>query len=573
MIFDSDLNKLAGHILCSILENNYDCKHADVVVDEDGVYVDVLFNNSSISTKDFDKLQKLITKTTTGAYKIEYKEYQEKKDLFEEFDNNFIKHKIQNSNTTSTIAFGKYKSISEKLPFESTNVLKYFKLMSVGGSYWLGNENNEQLTRIRLIAFSTKDDLDKYIDEYNERIERDHRTIGKNLDLFTFNQTVGSGLPIWLPNGTIIRKEIRNFLSDLEFKYGFNSVCSPVLASTELYKISGHWSHYRENMFKEIEVDNDNLVLRPMTCPHHILIYKRKPYSYKQLPIRLCEESMLHRYESSGGLTGFERVREMTLEDTHIFCTPEQIAQEVKNCYNIIKDAHKGLNSSIYQVDLSLHDPNDKEKFHNDEKMWKNAEDALRKVLKSCKINYVEKVGEAAFYGPKIDFQVKTTLGRIITMSTIQLDFLLPEKFDITYKDSNGEEQRAVMIHLGIIGTYERLLSIILEQTKGILPLWLSPIQVSIIPVNNDVHAKYANLIYDSLRKEKIRVNLDDRDERMSRKIRDAQTSKIPFQVIIGDDEINSKKISIREYGSEDSKILDIKEFIKLIHKKIKDKK
>ncbi len=570
MEINKSLNILAGHILCAALKQNYECSTSMPQVDEDGFYVDVNFFKDSISTKDFDKLQKLVTKISTGANKVEF-EALSKKDLTQIFsDNKYIRYFLDNDANLDLIKFAKYTSVSPKFDFNNTNVVKQFKIMAVGGSYWLGDEKNEQLTRIRGVAFSTKEELEQYIAEYNDRIERDHRTIGKNLELFTFNNTVGAGLPIWLPNGSIIRKEIRNFLGDL---YGFEAVYSPVLASTELYKTSGHWFHYRENMFKEINVDNDDLVLRPMTCPHHILIYKRKPWSYRQLPVRLCEESMLHRYESSGGLTGFERVREMTLEDTHIFCTPEQIEQEIKNCYNIIKEAHEGLGSEIFQVDLSLHDPQDKEKFHEDPEMWKAAEDGLRKALKNSGIKYVEKIGEAAFYGPKIDFQVKTTLGRIITMSTIQLDFLLPERFDITYKDANNEEQRAVMIHLGIIGTYERLLSIILEQTKGVLPLWLSPVQAIIIPVNNDLHNQYAQELAQKLRATKIRVQVDNREERLSKKIREAQISKIPYQIIVGDDEVKAKDVSYREYGSEDSTKISQNAFIKMIQDKINSKK
>ncbi len=573
MEINKSLNLLAGHVLCAALKQNYECSASIPQVDEDGFYVDINFFNDSISTKDFEKIQKMVAKLTTGANKVEFVKMS-KTELTQTFsDNKYIRYYVDSESGLEQIKFAKYMSVCSKLDFDNTNTIKQFKIMAVGGSYWLGDEKNEQLTRIRGVAFSTKEELEQYITEYNDRIERDHRTIGKNLELFTFNNTVGAGLPIWLPNGTVIRKEIRNFLGDLEFKYGFESVCSPVLASTELYKTSGHWFHYRENMFKEINVDNDDLVLRPMTCPHHILIYKRKPWSYRQLPVRLCEESMLHRYESSGGLTGFERVREMTLEDTHIFCTPEQIEQEIKNCYDIIKEAHEGLGSSIFQVDLSLHDPEDKEKFHDDPEMWKAAEDGLRKALKNSGIKYVEKIGEAAFYGPKIDFQVKTTLGRIITMSTIQLDFLLPEKFDITYKDANNEEQRAVMIHLGIIGTYERLLSIILEQTKGVLPLWLAPFQVVIIPVNNDLHDSYAQDLAKKLRTLKIRVQVDNREERMSKKIREAQMSKIPYQVIVGDDEVKAKDVSFRKYGSEDSTKVSLKDFEKMILEQISSKK
>lgn len=573
MIIDKKINLLLGYILACVMQENYNSIPSVPVVDDDGVYLDIYARENNISTKDFDKISKFINKIITGANKIECLA-QDSKTLSKLFNNDkyiseFLDPKIQQY----LIKFAKYQSLSNELiEFTSTNVIKAFKILSLGGSYWKGDEKNEQLTRIRLVGFENKSDLETYLKEYEERLERDHRTIGKNADLFTFNNLAGQGLPFWLPNGAIIRKQIRNFLGELEFKYGFESVYSPILGSIDLYKTSGHWDHYRENMFTEIKVDNEELVLRPMTCPHHILIYKRKPYSYKQLPIRLSEESMLHRYESSGGLTGFERVREMTLEDSHIFCTSEQIADEVKNCYNIITEAIKGFNLHLHQVDLSLHDPKDTEKFHQDDNLWSLAENGLRKVLKDCNIEYVEKVGEAAFYGPKIDFQVKTVLGRIITMSTIQLDFLLPEKFDITYKNKNLEETRAVMIHLGIVGTYERLLSIILEQTKGILPLWMTPIQVISFAINNDLHLEYVKTINSQLRASNIRANIDERDDRIAKKIREAQIAKIPYQIIIGDDELKNQNISYREYGSEDTHTVKLDAFIKMLKEKI-DKK
>ncbi|MGL4948561.1 MAG: threonine--tRNA ligase [Mycoplasma sp.] len=570
MELNNKLNILAGHILASVLEKDYNAKLASVDADE-GFLIDIYLDQQTISTNDFLKLEKLMNKVISGANPIEC-------NLFDaanaNFENKYYEHAIQNSEVQLyDVKFAKYHSIDKhQLDFKSTNVAKFVKLLSVGGSYWLGNANNEQLIRIRGVACDNKEQFDSYIKYYNDRLERDHRTIGKNLDLFTFNNLGGQGMPFWLPNGSVIRKEVRNFLSELEFKYGFDSVSTPVLGSVELYKQSGHWDHYQENMFPIINIENEELVLRPMTCPHHILIYKNKPKSYKQLPLRLCEESILHRYESSGGLTGFERVREMTLEDVHIFCTPEQLEFEILNCYNIIKDAHKGLGNQIFQIDLSLHDPMDKEKFHEDDGMWKMAEDSLRNMLVKHNIPFVEKVGEAAFYGPKIDFQVKTVLNRIITISTIQLDFLLPEKFDLTYKSSEGDQKRTIMVHLGIIGTYERLLSIMLEQTKGALPLWLSPMQALIIPVNYDIHGAYCEELKSKLRHNMIRCEIDNRDERMSKKIRDAQIGKIPYQIIIGDEELKNNNVAFRKYGFEDSNTLSIEEFTANLLKDIKEK-
>lgn len=577
MIIEKKINILCSIIIESIFNKNYtNFITSHHLVNDELFSIDFLVDEK-ISINDFSKIEKLINKVTTGALEIKEENinYLEALKLFK--DNKYISQIIKTNEGIeffNLITLNGYKTITlEKLDFNKTNIIKQFKLLSIGGFYWLNDSKNEQLIRLSGVSFSNTKDLELYMIEYQERIDRDHRKIGKDLDLFTFDLLSGQGFPIWLSNGSLIRKEIRNFLYELEFKYDFSPVYTPILGNVDLYKKSGHWDHYQENMFPIIDIETEKLVLRPMTCPHHILIFKKKLYSYKQLPIRLCEESMLHRYESTGGLTGLERVREMVLEDTHIFCSPNQIEEEVLNCYNIINEAHKGLNSEIYQIDLSLHDPKDKEKFHQDEEMWKSSEDSLREMLNKHKIKFVEKIGEAAFYGPKIDFQVKTALNRIITMSTIQLDFLLPEKFELEYKDKDGNNKRPIMIHLGIIGTYERLLSIILEQTKGILPLWLSPIQVMIIPVNNEIHSDFARLVYSQLKKSMIRVKLDDRDERMSKKIREAQISKILYQVIIGDSELENKELSIRKYGSEETNIFKIEEFNNLLVKQIIEKK
>ncbi len=574
MKIDSNLNELSAFLLAIAINKVYDFANiCNWEVNEDGFFIDLSLTEKNISTNDFSKIERAFNKLTSGALKIEYEKVDQDQAL-KLFKNNkyisyLIKKDLQPINYVAKINDNLFLTSQDKI--EKTNAIKAFKLINVGGSYWLGDASKEQLTRIYGVAFDSKDKLDEFIKAYNEKLESDHRTIGKILDLFTFDQLAGQGLPIWLPNGSIIKKEIRNFLSELEFKYGFDNAYTPILGNIDLYKKSGHWDHYKENIFPPMQIDNEQLILRPMTCPHHILIYKKKVYSYKQLPIRLCEESMLHRYESSGGLTGLERVREMVLEDTHIFCTPEQVEQEVFNCYKIINEAYAGLGCKIHQVDLSLHDPNNSEKFHNDKKMWNLAENNLRKMLREKKINFTEKVGEAAFYGPKIDFQVKTNLGRIITMSTIQLDFLLPKHFELEYKNEKSEFKTVIMIHLGIVGTYERLLSIILEQTKGNLPLWLSPQQVIIIPVS-DEQLEYANKVNDFLRSKLIRSRVDNRDERMAKKIRDAQVSKIPYQIVIGNEEINNNTVAVRKIGAEKTTIYKIDEFLTLIKTQI-DKK
>lgn len=569
----NSINIAAAHLLAYALWKNLHATIADIKLNDDGFYIDLHLEGETISTKDFSKIEKMVQKISSGAHKVECVKAA-KNTLESSFNSKYLQYQLKHLPTKDidVIKFADYIGICEPIDIVNTNAIKYFKLLTVGGSYWLGDVQNEQLVRIGGLATDTKESFDTALALYNERLERDHRTIGKNLELFTFNSLAGQGMPIWLPKGTAIRKQIRDFLGELEFKYGFEPTYTPILGNVDLYKISGHWDHYKENMFPVMHMDTEDLVLRPMTCPHHILVFKRKPLSYKQLPMRLCEESTLHRYESSGGLTGFERVRGMVLEDTHIFCTPEQLEHEVMNCYNIVTDAHKGLNSQICQIDLSLHDPKDKAKYHHDEKMWAHAEGTLKSMLVKHNIPFVEKVGEAAFYGPKIDFQVRTVLGRTITMSTIQLDFLLPERFELTYKDADGSNKPAVMLHLGIIGTYERLLSILLEQTKGVLPLWLSPVQVMVIPVNTELHTAYALHVAEHLKGQFIRLETDLREERMSKKIRDAQMLKIPFQLILGDNEVKDKTVSYRIYGQEDSHTLKLEDFAKNLQNLIKNK-
>ncbi len=349
--------------------------------------------------------------------------------------------------------------------------------------HFKGENSNEQLIAIDGFAFDNAKDLETFKAELQDRAERDHRKIGANLELFCFSDKIGQGLPIWLDNGTNIKFEIENYCKELMQKNEYHFVQTPVLGTTELYKISGHWDHYRENMFTPFKVENEEFVLKPMNCPHHIIVYIQKPHSYQELPYRIAEFGIQHRYESSGSLTGLERVRQMQLVDTHTVLMHEQIKDEIKKVYSMILEAHKTLGTSIYSLELSLHDPKDKAKFFDNDKMWANAEKQLREALKSLKVPFKEVIGEAAFYGPKIDMQMKTALGHIVTISTIQLDFLLPERFNLEYIDSEGKKARPVFIHAGIIGTFERYLAILLEQTKGILPFWLSPNQVIFLPV------------------------------------------------------------------------------------------
>ena len=532
------------------------------------------FDNCNISDKDFKKIEKSFLKIANGAYSLSIEDknpnlIQKIKETYGDiaFDDVLENQKFLNINNFYTPID---KDVSEnEIKDIKSNLVKGIYVFSVGGSYWKNNCKNKQLIRIYFSCKKTQKEMDEFILEFNEKQNNDHRKIGKDLKMFTFDMLAGKGLPIWLNNGFIVKSEVRKLLNEIEFQHDFKLVSTPILGNIELYKTSGHWDHYQENMFPVLDFGDEELVLRPMTCPHHVLIYKNDIQSYRDLPIRLAEESILHRYESSGSLTGFERVREMTLEDTHIFCSEDQIKDEVLNCYEMIIKAHKSFDTKIFQVDLALHNPDNKEKFHDDDELWKKSENLLRKLLKENNIDFVEKVGDAAFYGPKIDFQVKTNLNRVVTMSTIQLDFLLPKKFNLEFKDHDSEMKTPIMIHLSTIGTYERLLSILLEQSKGALKTWLSPRQVVIIPVNKN-NEEYASEIHKKLKMKFIRSEVDLRNERISKKIRDGQISKTPYLLILGDNEQNEKTISYREYGQENTEILKIDEFLEKIEKIIR---
>ena len=434
---------------------------------------------------------------------------------------------------------------------EEIKTIKHFKVLSLAGAYWRGDSNNEQLTRIYGTAWESAAELAEFLQILAERKERDHRKIGKEMELFMFDQLAGQGFPIWLPDGIKIRNRIMNEVLWLDRKYGFQEVVSPIVGEQQLYEVSGHWEHYQDSMFLPISCDHERLILRPMTCPHHILIYQAKKRSYRDLPFRLSEQSPLFRYEKTGALTGMERVRSMLLTEGHVFVMPNQIISEFKHCYQLIQTALKLFNIKIDYVSLSVRDPEDKTKYHDDEQMWLQAEGDLRQVLQELKIDYQEKIGEAAFYGPKIDIQIKTVLGHEITMSTLQLDFVLPKKFALDFINSQNTLETPILIHRGLIGTYERFLSILLEQTKGVLPFWLAPKQVCLIPINHDKHYHLALKLYQKLVEANFYVTIDDRNERINKKIREAQIAKTKIQIVIGDEEVQTQMLALRFYGSE----------------------
>ncbi|MDD1372069.1 threonine--tRNA ligase [Metamycoplasma hyosynoviae] len=569
MKLNKELNHSASHLLATAILKLYpNTKLAIGPTIDEGFYYDFDFEKPLLES-DLLKIEKTMHKLAEQGYEIkEIKNYKYdfenqpyKKELHESFINEgkkitffgFVEPKTQ-KNIFVDLCSGGHT--------QNTKNIKHFKLLSLAGAYWKGDSKNKMLTRIYGTAWETKEELDEYLQLLQERKERDHRKIGKDLNLFTFNQLCGQGFPIWLEDGMKIHNAIRDYVLRLDKKFGFIEVMTPHFGERKLYEISGHLSHYKDTMFNEIKMDNENLIARPMTCPHHIMLFNSTRRSYKELPIRYSEQSRLYRYEKSGALSGLERVRAMDLTEGHVFVRPDQIKDEFKHLYQMIITALKDFDIEIDHISLSLRDEDNKEKFFQNDQMWEHAENDLRKVLKELKIKYTEFKGEAAFYGPKIDFQVKTALGKIITMSTLQLDFLLPNKFEMHYVDDNEQQQTPVLIHRGLIGTYERFIATIIEQTKGNLPYWLSPRQVCIIPITDEQN-KYCEELYKELLNMDVNVTLDTKNERMNKKIRDAQILKTKYLIIVGKSEIENKSLAIREFGSEKTTIYTKEEFFK----------
>lgn len=455
----------------------------------------------------------------------------------------------------------------------STGRIQVFKLLSVAGAYWRGNSNNQMMQRVYGTAFFDKKALKEYIRLREEAKERDHRKLGKELDLFMVSPEVGSGLPFWLPKGATIRRTIERYIVDKEVSLGYQHVYTPIMGDVELYKTSGHWDHYQEDMFPPMDMgDGEMLVLRPMNCPHHMMVYKNAIHSYRELPIRIAELGMMHRYEKSGALSGLQRVREMTLNDGHTFVRPDQIKDEFKRTLELMVAVYADFNITDYRFRLSYRDPNNTDKYFDDDAMWEKAQAMLKAAMDELELDYFEAEGEAAFYGPKLDVQVKTALGTEETLSTIQLDFLLPERFDLTYVGEDGENtHRPVVIHRGIVSTMERFVAYLTEVYKGAFPTWLAPIQATIIPVSVDAHGDYAYEIKERLQMKGLRVEVDDRNEKMGYKIRASQTQKIPYQLVVGDKELEDATVNVRRYGSKETAVEDLNIFIDAIEAEVKN--
>ena len=574
----SVMNHSCAHLLAQAVQHLYpNAKFWVGPVIEEGFYYDIDLGDTVIKEEDLEKIEKEMKKIAKDGKRIVRHELT-KEEALERFKNDpykidLISRMDENSTVISCYTQGDFTDLCRGPHVETVKELKYFKLLKVSGAYWKGDAKNKMLQRIYGVCFDNEEDLNNYLTELAEAKERDHRKIGKDLSIFMTSDLVGKGMPLWLPNGAIIRKQLENYIYEKERKMGYLHVYTPCVGTTELYKTSGHWDHYKENMFPMMKVDDEEFVLRPMNCPHHMLIYANDLHSYRDLPIRIGVFATDFRYEASGAVKGLERVRCMCQNDAHLFVTPEQIKEEFKKVVSLILDVYKDFGFKNYSFRLSLRDPEDKEKYFDDDEMWNTAEDKLREVLNEYGCSYKEAIGEAAFYGPKLDVEVKPAVGPEVTLSTCQLDFLLPRRFDLSYIDKDGSKKTPVVIHRAIFGTFDRFTAFLMEETKGAFPLWLCPTEVNIIPVNNDYHLEYAKEVYKDLDDMNIRVNLDDRNEKLSYKMRESQTKKKPITLILGDKEVESSTISYRKFGSTETYTLPKSEFYKLVKETIDERK
>lgn len=571
------LNHSCAHLLAHAVKRLYpDAKFWVGPVIEDGFYYDIDLGEKSLTVDDLASIEKEMKKISKSDKRIVRLELSrdEALDMFKDDPYKVdIINDLDDYSIISAYRQDDFVDLCRGPHMSSTKSMKYFKLTKVSGAYYKGDSNNKMLQRIYGICFLNQDDLDKYLQDLEEAKERDHRKIGKELGIYMMSDLVGKGLPMYLPNGFILWNQLENYIRNKELKRGYLHVQTPPIGNVELYKTSGHWDHYRDDMFPKMEVEGEEFVLRPMNCPHHMVIYGNDIHSYRDLPMRIAEIARDCRYESSGSLKGIERVRTFCQNDCHIFCTLDQVESEFKGVVDLILECYGELNIKNYRFELSLRDPLDKVKYHQDDEMWNKAENMLRQVLNDLGIDYVEKIGEAAFYGPKLDVQVKPAVGNEITLSTCQLDFCLPAKFDLKYVDADGSKKTPVVIHRAVFGSIDRFIAYYLEETKGVLPLWLSPVQVNIIPVNSEYHLDYCLEIKKLLEDNDIRVCVDSRDEKLSYKMRESQTKKIPYTIVIGDKERDGNLVSYRLHGSNETSSLSKNEFVKLLLDSIKDKK
>ena len=571
------LNHSCAHLLAQAVQHLYpQAKFWVGPSIEEGFYYDIDLGDEVIKEEDLEKIEKEMKKCSKASKNIVRSELS-KKEALEKFRDDpykidLISRMDEDGTVISCYTQGDFTDLCRGPHVSNTKEIKYFKLLKVSGAYWKGDSKNKMLQRIYGVCFDTQEELDERVQEIAEAKERDHRKIGKDLGIYLIDDLVGKGLPMYLPNGFIVWNELENYIRNKEIKRGYQHVLTPPLGNVELYKTSGHWEHYQDAMFPKMEVEEEEFVLRPMNCPHHMVIYGNEIHSYRDLPVRIAEIARDARFETSGSLKGIERVRTFCQNDSHIFCTPEQIESEFKGVVDLILEVYQEMGITEYKFELSLRDPEDKIKYHQDDEMWNMAENKLREVLNDLGIPYVEKIGEAAFYGPKLDVQVRPAVGNEFTLSTCQLDFCLPAKFDLTYVDKDGSKKTPVVIHRAIFGSIDRTMAYYLEETKGNLPTWLAPKQVIVIPVNSEYQSDYAKEVYELLKTHDIRVVLDDRNEKLGYRLREAQTRKIPYTLILGDNEKENKTISYRLFGQKDTTTVAWDEFVSLIRKEIDTK-
>ncbi|MFD0620406.1 MULTISPECIES: threonine--tRNA ligase [Paenibacillus] len=540
---------------------------------EDGFYYDIDMEHS-LNPEDLAKIEKEMERIVGENLPIRRRvvSRDEALRIYTELDDNLKLELIRDLPEDSVLTIydqGEFFDLCRGPHVPSTGRIKAFKLLSVAGAYWRGDSKNKMLQRIYGTAFVKKAELDEHLRLLEEAKKRDHRKLGKELKIFTFSQQVGQGLPLWLPNGSKLRRTLERYIVDLEERLGYDHVYTPVLANVELYKTSGHWEHYSEDMFPKMVLDNEELVLRPMNCPHHMMVFKSEMRSYRDLPVRIAELGTMHRYEMSGALTGLHRVRAMTLNDAHIFCRPDQIKEEFARVVNLIRKVYEDFGIKDYRFRLSYRDPQDTEKYFQNDEMWEMSQRMLREVVEELELPFFEAEGEAAFYGPKLDVQIKTALGKEETLSTAQLDFLLPERFELEYVGDDGQKHRPVVIHRGIISTMERMTAYLLENFAGALPLWLSPVQAKIIPVSN-AFEDYAKEVVEKLQAEGIRVEADLRNEKLGYKIREAQLEKVPYMFVVGENEKNDGGVSVRQRGVGDQGFLKLDEAVARLAEEIR---
>ena len=573
------LNHSCAHMMAQAVKHLYpNAKFWVGPVVEEGFYYDMDLGDVMLTDEDIAKIEKEMKKVAKSGCKI-YRREISKAEALEMFKDDpykvdLINNMDEDTQTISCYDQGDFTDLCRGPHVDNVKMCRYFKLVKHSGAYWKGDANNQVLNRVYGVCFPTQEQLDEHLALLEEAKERDHRKIGKDMQLFMSDDLIGKGLPMYLPNGYTIWTELENYIRNKERKLGYLHVMTPCVGTVQLYQTSGHWDHYKENMFPAMEVEGENFVLRPMNCPHHMRIYANRPHSYKELPIRIAEIAHDFRFESSGTLKGIERGRHFCQNDSHIFCTQEQIKSEVKNVCDLIFSTYEDFGITDYRCVLSLRDPADTKKYHQDDEMWNTAEQALRETLTEIGIEFTEEIGEAAFYGPKLDVNVKPAIGNEITLSTCQLDFCLPAKFDLTYTDADSNKQTPVVIHRAILGSLDRFMAYILEETKGNLPLWLAPTQVKVLPVKNDDEElnAYAQKLVDALDDADVRVEFDTRSEKLGYKMREAQIQKVPYLAVLGKNEEAEGTVSYRLHGEQGTTTVKFDEFVELIVNEIKTK-